>query len=258
MKRILLWFSFLLVFIEVRAQSDYFIFIQQRSYKPFYLRMEDQSYSSSALGHIVLPKLKDSIYGLFVGSPGGKTEQFFTIDMFGKNRGFVWDNDRLTDLQNGLVLKSAGREDYVLTGPKKSDSYSLLMAGVVHDTAVLYETSVTMEVQPIPDSLPVDTINVNTANDSDKADLSTDQVETDHIKEAEHKKDTIAEKQQMREHENEPQKVQDIVMPPILPIRDPLDIIRYSTENLAEGKLMIFFDRSTTVTDTIRLIIPRL
>jgi len=38
----------------------------------------------------------------------------------------------------------------------------------------------------------------------------------------------------------------------------PGDVVRYGTENLAEGKAMIFIDRSMPVTDTIRLLIPRL
>jgi hypothetical protein len=40
--------------------------------------------------------------------------------------------------------------------------------------------------------------------------------------------------------------------------RDPRDIIRFSTENVVDGKLIIYHDRSDVVTDTIRIIIPRL
>jgi hypothetical protein len=40
--------------------------------------------------------------------------------------------------------------------------------------------------------------------------------------------------------------------------RDKRDIIRFSTENVPEGKLIIYLDRTGPVTDTIRIIIPRL
>ena len=40
-------------------------------------------------------------------------------------------------------------------------------------------------------------------------------------------------------------------------VRDKRDIIRLSTENIMEGKLMIYVDRTGPVNDTIRIIIPR-
>ncbi len=40
-------------------------------------------------------------------------------------------------------------------------------------------------------------------------------------------------------------------------VRDKRDIIRLSTENIEEGKLLIYVDRTGPANDTIRIIIPR-
>lgn len=260
MKRILICLCLFMVFAEGWAQSGHFVFIQQRSNKPFYVRIEDQSFSSSASGHLILSGLKDSVYNMLIGFPGGSAEQFFTIDVFGKNRGFIWDNERLTDLQNGLVLRSEGKDDKVLTGPRKNDTYSLLMAGVVHDTAVLYETNIKREIKQVADSsvVIVDSATRQTIPQADSV-----------VKKEQGKTGKKGEKKPKQEKEDKAEEVKeeiktDVVKPdepsepPMLPILDPHDVVRYGTENLVEGKLMIFLDRTTAVTDTIRLIIPRL
>ena len=45
--------------------------------------------------------------------------------------------------------------------------------------------------------------------------------------------------------------------PPDSSVRDKRDIIRLSTENIVQGKLMIYVDRTGPANDTIRIIIPR-
>ncbi len=256
MKRILICLCLFTVFSEGWAQSSHFVFIQQRSNKPFYVRIEDQSFSSSAGGHLILSGLKDSVYSMFIGFPGSRAEQFFIIDVFGKNRGFIWDNDRLTDLQNGLVLKSEGRDDKVLIGPRKEDTYSLLMAGVVHDTAVLYETNIKKEIKQVADSSAAIVIDSAIRQPIPQTDsvVKKEQGKTGKKEEKKPKQ----EKEDKTEEIKTEMKPNEPPVPPMLPIRDPHDVVRYGTENLVEGKLMIFLDRTTAVTDTIRLIIPRL
>jgi hypothetical protein len=53
----------------VRAQQDYFIFISSENTQPFYIRLNEHTYSSSAIGHLVIPRLRDTTYTLEVGFP---------------------------------------------------------------------------------------------------------------------------------------------------------------------------------------------
>jgi hypothetical protein len=200
MKRVFISIGFVLCMVMALGQESHFVFIQQVEKKPFYVRMQDESFSSSPGGHIILPMLKDSVYNMFIGYPSSRTEYLFNIGITGMDRGFELSGANLTDLQTKLVFDAAVSNQNDLTGTKKTDAYSLLMAGVVRDTAVLYESTA--------------------------------------------KKDVI--------------KPQPVTVSTPSVVYDKRDIIRYSTENVKEGKLMIYHDRSAPVTDTIRIIIPRL
>lgn len=205
MKHIVLSFGLVLIVNLLFAQQGRFIFIQETGRRPFYVRMEDNSFSSSPGGHLFLSALKDSVYNMFIGFPKSKyPEQLFNIEVKGKDRGFELKNMdgqwQLYDLLTMQFIKPARTEDRTMHGTKREDAYSLLMAGLVDDTAVLY-TTVRDEITGKKDSTVVKT--------------------------------------------------------PGGPVYDKRDIIRYSTENIVEGKLMIYLDRSAPVIDTIRLIIPR-
>jgi hypothetical protein len=206
MKHFVLSFCLVLVANLLFAQQGRFVFIQEMGRRPFYVRMEDNSFSSSQGGHLILSSLKDSTYNMYIGFPRAQyPEQLFSIKVEGKDRGFELKNMdgqwQLYDMMTMQYLKPARTEDRTMHGQKREDAYTLLMAGVVDDTAVLYASS---------------------------EDHST-------------KKDSTA-----------------VVPVPGGPVYDKRDIIRYSTENIVEGKLMIYLDRSGPVIDTIRLIIPRL
>jgi hypothetical protein len=200
MKIVFIIIGFICSTIVGLGQESHFVFIQQVDKKPFYVRMQDKSFSSSPEGHIILSNLKDSIYNMFIGYPSDRNEYLFNIGITGVDRGFELSGVNLTDLQTKLVFDAAVSNHNVLSGTRKADTYSLLMAGVVRDTAVLYESAAKKEtIKPQPVTITTSTI-----------------------------------------------------------VYDKRDIIRYSTENAKEGKLMIYHDRSAPVTDTIRIIIPRL
>lgn len=234
MKGIYLIIAFTVSCVWCKAQQDYFVFIQQVSGEPFYVRMGEESYSSSANGHLILSRLKDSTYQMFIGFPKGRNaEQLFTVPVNKKDRGFelkqIDGQWQLFDLQSLQLMRPvAGADNSGLT--KKEDSYSRLMAGVVDDTAVLYSTAAEREevknekpTRPVPKG--VDTA----VKAGAKAALSADTAK------------------------------QTASAPPVRSSgRDKRDIIRYSTENIVEGKLMIYLDRTSEVTDTIRIIVPRL
>ena len=130
--------------------QDYFILVQADNNQPFYILMGDKSFSSSAQGHLILSQLKEGDHTITIGFPGKIfPEQQYTISI------------QKTDLE--LQLKDQGEKGWGLFNPrslelrmpdkkkapaagagpegvKKDDAFSRLMAGVVSDTAVMYNT----------------------------------------------------------------------------------------------------------------------
>ncbi len=135
---------------ECNAQN-YFVFIDAGNRQPFYVRLDSQFYSSSADGHIILSRLRDSLYDITIGFPGQPAEeQHYELGIRGKDQAFEirdhgGDAPGLFDLQANEWLKRVyargkGADEFRSTGTKKDDAFSRMMAGVVHDTAVLYST----------------------------------------------------------------------------------------------------------------------
>jgi len=139
----------LILMAGVSRAQDYFVFIQADNNQSFYVRLGGQVYASSAGGHLILSQLKDSTYSLVLGLPGqAALERRYTVAIRQKDLEF-----RLKDQGGkgwGLYDEQAkemktpepgGREvEAVPPGLKKDDAFSRLMAGVVQDTAVLYNT----------------------------------------------------------------------------------------------------------------------
>lgn len=129
------------------SQQNRYILIQAGPQQPFYVRMGDRSFSSSAFGHLVIPKLSDSTYILYVGFPRNQVpEQEFSISLNGKDRGFdlkVENTNHLVlfDWQKAELIKSRNppvpAQEVSYTIQRRTDSYAVLMAGVVNDSLVL-------------------------------------------------------------------------------------------------------------------------
>lgn len=130
--------------------QDYFVLIRADDGLPFYVRLGSQVYSSSAGGHLILSQLKDSTYSLTIGLPGQRTrEQRYTLSIRQKDQEFRLKDQgekglSLYDEQTGETkapeMPLNGGEEIRPPGIKKDDAFSRLMAGVVHDTSVLYNT----------------------------------------------------------------------------------------------------------------------
>jgi len=264
------------------AQQDFYIFIQEPSHQPFYVRMGEESHSSSAEGHIILSKLKDSVYNLYIGFPKIRGENLFNIPINKKDHGYELQNvngrRQLFDLQTfQMIIPVASTQSDGQT-IRKTDSYSELMAGVVDDSAVLYTS-------------PADTMNTDTVFANGKADsvaavtADVDTTKVKNVPEAAAAVDSTAVnkdaavtvaavestavKKEAPDAPDAPDvnnnnvKNEAIVLAPVVAaspdssVRDKRDIIRLRTENVKEGKLIIYVDRSSSVNDTIRIIIPK-
>ncbi|HWK02194.1 MAG TPA: DUF4476 domain-containing protein [Puia sp.] len=132
------------------AQQDYFILIQADNNQPFYVRMEGKLFSSSAQGHLILSQLKEGSYSITVGFPKQLfPEQLFSVSIYKKDlefqlkdlgeKGWGLYNPQTLELKKPDEKKETEPGNH-LEGVKKDDAFSRLMAGVVSDTAVMYNT----------------------------------------------------------------------------------------------------------------------
>jgi hypothetical protein len=277
MKRIYLTLAVMISGFSMMAQQEYFIFIQETSGQPFYVRMGEQNHSSSAIGHLILSKLKDTTYNLFIVFPGGRgSEQMFTIIMNRKDHGYDLKNNNgkreLLDLQTNQLISPAISTQLSGQTVKRSDTYSKLMAGVVDDSAVLYSAAedTAINVGDSAKNAAAIVAKIDSVKTADTVGTQAAVVTPPVITKKGKTKKGAAKNIPVKE--NPPVAADSVradssavvINVPAAPdstgttsVRDKRDIIRLSTENVAEGRQMIFVDRTGAVNDTIRIIIPR-
>ena len=129
-------------------QTGNLVLIDADNKLPFTVRVGDQLFASSVHGHLVIPHLKDSSYKLGVSFPK-KTiaEQVFPIQVKQKDLGFqLQGSDSAWVLYNWQTkitihpVKDRDSSRVLEMGKKREDGFSKLMAAVVDDTAVMYNT----------------------------------------------------------------------------------------------------------------------
>ncbi|MDF2193740.1 DUF4476 domain-containing protein [Paraflavitalea sp. CAU 1676] len=133
-----------------QAQSDYYIFVMADNQQPFYARLNDRIYSSSSIGHLVIPQLKDTTYQLYLGFPKKQySEQLYVISFNNKDLDYQLrhtdgDGWQLVNAQTHEQLKPRQGEAAKLSlpglGERKTGAFAILMSGLVNDSAVLYKT----------------------------------------------------------------------------------------------------------------------
>ena len=69
------------------AQQTHFIFLQTDNRQPFYVTLNSKNYSSSSIGHLIIPKVADGNYAIKIGFPKDQTEQVYNVDVKGKDLG---------------------------------------------------------------------------------------------------------------------------------------------------------------------------
>ena len=127
--------------------QNYFVFIGSDNRQPFYVRLDSQFYTSTPGGHLLLAPLEDSDYTMTVGFPDQVyPEERYAFSIHRKDQEFQLKKQddgswRLYDVQtkNWMTAQQKAVEpsDTRVAGIKKDDAFSRMMAGVVHDTAVL-------------------------------------------------------------------------------------------------------------------------
>ena len=89
--------AFVLIFLFTSivgyAQQDYFVLIQSDNNQPFFVRVKDKTYTSSDIGHLIIPQLTDSTYTLVISFPKKAfPDQKFTLAINRKEAGYQLKN----------------------------------------------------------------------------------------------------------------------------------------------------------------------
>ena len=144
--------------LQTFCQQDYFIYLQSDNNQAFYLRINNSVYSAAASGYLILPKLPDSTANITIGfAKAVFPEQQFNIPVNHKDAGYLLKNfgDRgwgLFNLQTMAVIMNSNaaqeKRSPEISGIRKNDAFSLLLANAVNDTAVLYVANKPVKVLP--------------------------------------------------------------------------------------------------------------
>ncbi len=148
---------FLILMAGKNYAQDYFVLIQADNRQPFFVRLGSQLYPSSEDGHLILSNLTDSTYIITIGFPGKLVpEQQYLFAVHQKDRefrlraedakGWVLVDDQGQELKTVDAGGEGGNDKLRLSGIRKDDAFSRLMAAVVHDTAVMYNSFAMEEI----------------------------------------------------------------------------------------------------------------
>lgn len=156
MSKIGLIFLFIFMAVGGYGQQDHFVLIQADNDLPFYVRIREQTLNSTPQGHLIIPQLTDSIYRITIGFlkkayPEEYPDEDFYIAIDKKDLGFQlkhqegrgWILVNIQTQEQEMPVRIDTIENKTrLEGVKKDDAFSRLMAEVVGDTAVMYNSYV--------------------------------------------------------------------------------------------------------------------
>lgn len=138
----------------------YFVLIQSDDGAAFYVRLDERLFSSSSGGHLILSRLKDSVYTITVGLPGQTNiEQRYLLNIHKRDWSLrLSRRDDRWGLYDGHsralpAVADSNVSQRPLPGVKRDDPFSQMMSAIVRDTAVMYSTYATYNAAPV-DSTP--------------------------------------------------------------------------------------------------------
>ena len=139
----LFFLSFLLC-VTVQAQQIRFIYIQTENKQPFYVKMDNNIFTSSDSGYIIISRLIDDEYKLVIGFPKNEwPELHVTINVKDTNAGFLlknygeggWGMINLQSMQFLVMQKFPAliKETEVKTS---DNEFARVLASVVNDPSI--------------------------------------------------------------------------------------------------------------------------
>lgn len=153
-KRLFLFLAILLLGITTNVQAqdadnNHFIYIQAKAKQPFYVILNKKVYSSSSIGYLIIPKLKDGSYDIRIGFPKEQApEQNFNCVVKGGDAGYSLEkgdngNLGLLNLQTKDFIASTSQttleDQYAVASPKQEEAEK--PKEVPKDTAVTPKAS---------------------------------------------------------------------------------------------------------------------
>ncbi len=164
MKTLLFLLVFSINFLVSYSQQNYFVYLQTDNKQPFYIKLNEQLYSSSGSGYLVIPKLQNGTYNFAVGFPKAEwPQQLISVNINNKDEGYLLKNFN----EKGWGLFNMQSLDVImakLEGDKKSttevntnDGFSDILAGVVN-TPSLNEKAAIEKPSPVAIDTPISII----------------------------------------------------------------------------------------------------
>jgi len=109
----------MLFWSSAKAQPNYYIYIESEENQPFYVKYQNQVFSSSETGYLIMSNVSTGAYDLIIGFPKNEwpTEKF-TMQISGKDRGWMIKKNQsfffeLMDLVTGEILKPIADTEYM-------------------------------------------------------------------------------------------------------------------------------------------------
>jgi Domain of unknown function (DUF4476) len=158
MKRLVLSLLVMMIFSAGFSQRLFFVYLQADPEQPFFIKMNDKIHSSSASGYLILSRLRDSVYSITAGFPQNKwPEQKFTIDIKGKDRGYLLKNFGekgwgLYDLETMTVQMAAQDNSKSKTTTKDVSVFTDILSKAANDPS-LKEKPVTAQPAVVKDDV---------------------------------------------------------------------------------------------------------
>ena len=271
--------------IMASAQKVYFIYLQTEDQSPFYVRMGDKIYSSAASGYLVLPNLTDSTYYMSLGyARSNEPETKFSVVVNQGDRGFLIkkfeDGPALFDFEEMSVVKAneSAKDNTVYT--TKTDNFSNLLSKAASDPSLVKvpvqkkeepvkaqpqknETGLAKEAdvkkeevkpleKPTADATTVEASATATAAAPPETTAPAADVKTTLVSNS----DSSAMQQNVQQETTVSQPVSKEETVAEAGFYKPTTIVRRAESSTTEGFGVVFYDKSESHTDTIRILIP--
>ena len=218
----------------VKAQQNHFIYFQTEGRQPFYAKLDKKVLSSSASGYLIIPKLKDGTYNIFIGFPKNENgEQNFVCTIDNRDAGYLLKNfgDKgwgLFNLQTLDVVMSGNQpKEKDVVKVEKTDAFSTMLSDVVNDPTI---------------------------KETEKPKEKTKQVIEKKVPAEEPAKPKVTEeKNQLVDNTTTPQSVKED-KPQLTASTSSITKKEINTD--ADGTVIVYIDAADQKQDTIRIFIP--
>lgn len=263
-KRILLFLCMaVLVFTtQSKAQdpdNNHFIYIQAKAKQPFYVILNKKVYSSSSIGYLIIPKLKDGSYDLRIGFPQAQApEQNFTCVVKGADAGYSLEKSDgklgLLNLQTKQFIASSSQttleDQYSVASAKVDDAADKVKdkanetKAEAKDTNNAFSAMLSDAANDPTLALPVETPKATLAKKEDKTSTQVDDFGKDPIADSKAIVEAVPE-ENLKPAENAE-----------ADLSKTYGVIKSGQQRSKKGTSMTFVMFNSRSTDTVDILVP--